>query len=314
MDTEQLKLFVDLARIRNFTRAARSNFLTQPAVSRRIQQLEEELGVRLFDRSRRRVLLSENGQVFLPYAREILSRLEAARHEMADTASKPMGRLRVAASPSIGLYILPSFLKKFIRMYPKIDLHVDYELPDEIYPGIESGEIDLGFVAYPSTRRDVVAVPFMTDTIVLICPPQHPLAKRKGIRLHDLLAYRFVLLPDRVPTGKAIHLALKRRGVQLQVLMEYDNFELIKRTVEMGLAISLVPRQVAAFEVKNKKLKAINVVDFQFLRPMAVVYRKGRIVTGAIQALFSILEAGHASTDITAAQTRDPNQLRGPGE
>jgi len=295
MDTGQLKLFLDLARVKNFTRAARDNFLTQPAVSRRIQQLESELGVRLFERSRRRVLLSENGRIFLPFARDILSKLEEARHEMLESDSKPVGRLRMAASPSIGLYALPVYLKKFIRLYPKVDLHVEYDLPDRIYAGIAAGELDLGVVAYPVSKPEVVSVPFVTDIIVLICSPQHPLARRSFVHLNDLRGQKFVLLPERLPTGKAIRLALRRLGVQLDVQMEYDNFELIKRTVEMGLGLSLVPRQVAELEVRNKKLKSLKILDFPFERPMAIIYRKGRIVSSPMRALISILNAQEAA-------------------
>lgn len=295
MDTEQLKLFLDLARVKNFTRAARNNFLTQPAVSRRIQQLESELGVRLFERTRRRVLLTENGGIFLPYAREILSKLEEARHDLLESDTKPVGRLRVAASPSIGLYALPAYLKKFIRQYPRIDLHVEYELPEEIYLGIASGEVDLGVVAYPIARPEVLSIPFQTDTIVLICAPNHPLARRNSVRLRDLRDEQFVLLPDRVPTGKAIRQALRRLGVRLQVRMEYDNFELIKRTVEMGSGLSLVPRQVAQMEVKNQKLKSLKILDFPLDRPLAIVYRKGRIVSKSMRAFIRILNAEEAA-------------------
>ncbi|MBZ5554474.1 MAG: LysR family transcriptional regulator [Acidobacteriia bacterium] len=294
MDTTQLKLFLDLARIKNFTRAARNNFLTQPAVSRRIQQLESELGVRLFERSRRRVLLSENGKLFLPYARDILSRLDEARQEMLDSESKPMGRLKVAASPSIGLYVLPSYLKKFIRRYPKIDLHVEYDLPDRIYASIAAGDLDLGVVAYPVARPEVASIPFVTDSIVLICAPHHPLARRSNVHLRDLLNQKFVLLPERLPTGKAIRQALRRLGVQLDIQMEYDNFELIKRTVEMGLGLSMVPRQVAELEVKNRKLRSLRVMDFPFERPLAIIFRKGRIISSSMHALLSILNSGEA--------------------
>ncbi|MBZ5534544.1 MAG: LysR family transcriptional regulator [Acidobacteriia bacterium] len=289
MDTAQLKLFLDLARIKNFTRAARNNYLTQPAVSRRIQQLESELGVRLFERSRRRVLLSENGRIFLPYARDILSRLDEAREEMRESESKPIGRLKVAASPSIGLYVLPSYLKRFIRLYPKIDLHVEYDLPDRIYASIAAGDLDLGVVAYPVSKPEVASIPFVTDTIVLICAPTHPLARRSSVHLKDLLGHKFVLLPERLPTGKAIRQALRRLGVQLDTQMEYDNFELIKRTVEMGLGLSMVPRQVAELEVKNKKLRTLKIMDFTFERPLAIIFRKGRIISSSMHALLSIL-------------------------
>jgi DNA-binding transcriptional LysR family regulator len=294
MDTSQLKLFVDLARLKNFTRAGRDNFLTQPAVSRRIQQLESELGVRLFERTRRRVLLSENGRIFLPYARDILQKLEESRHEMLESGSKPVGLLRIAASPSIGLYALPAYLKKFIRLYPKIDLHVEYELPDKIYSSIAAGDLDLGVVAYPVAKPDIVSVPFMIDTIVLICAPNHALARRKFVRLNDLIAEKFVLLPERVPTGKAIRQALRRLGAQLQIQMEYDNFELIKRTVEMGSGLALVPRQVAELEVKNKKLRSLKIIDFPFERPLAIIYRKGRTLSTPMHALISILIPGEA--------------------
>lgn len=295
MDTEQLKLFLDLARIKNFTRAARNNFLTQPAVSRRIQQLELELGVRLFERTRRRVLLTENGSIFLSYARDILSKLEEARHDLREGDSKPIGRLRVAASPSIGLYALPSYLKKFIRQYPRIELHVEYELPEGIYSSIANGEIDLGVVAYPVARPEIASLPFQTDTIVLICAPHHRLGTRHSVRLRDLLHEQFVLLPDRVPTGKAIRQTLRRMGIQLQIKMEYDNFELIKRTVEMGSGLSLVPKQVAQMEVKNQTLRSLKIPDFPLERPLAIVYRKGRIISKPMRAFIKILNAEEAA-------------------
>ncbi|MDD5541792.1 MAG: LysR family transcriptional regulator [Acidobacteriia bacterium] len=295
MDIEQLKLFVDLAHVKNFTRAGRNNFLTQPAVSRRIQQLEAELGARLFERSRRRVLLSENGRLFLPYARDVLARLEEARQQMQESEKKPVGRLRLAASPSIGLYMLPSYLRKFIRLYPKIELHVEYDLPDNIYSKIAGGEIDLGVVAYPVGKPEVVTLPFVTDTIVLICGPKHPFAKRPNVHLQDLHGQPFVLLPERVPTGKAIRQALRRMGVKLEVRMEYDNFELIKRTVELGATLSLVPRGVVDTEIRSNTLRCVKVSDFHFNRPMAIIYRKRRILTTPMRALIGVLNPAEAA-------------------
>lgn len=289
MDSLQLKLFLDLTRTRNFTKVAQKNHLTQPAVSIQIRRLEEELGVRLFERTNRRVGLTDAGRLFLPYASEMLRNLEEAKARLLERQDKVLGMIKVATTVSIGLYILSNYLKQFIKLYPNVDLHVEYQLPERIYDLLLSGETDLGVLAYFEKRRDLVSIPFMEDEVVIICSPQHVWAHKRRMNLAEIKDSDFIALAETTPTGKSILRRLKQMAIPVRVKMEYDNIEIIKKTVEMGLGIALVPRQSVIQEVKNHTLVSIRITDTPLERPLSIVYWKGKTLSKPMQAFIDIL-------------------------
>jgi DNA-binding transcriptional LysR family regulator len=288
----QLKLFLDLSTMKNFTKVSERNYLTQPAVSKQIQRLEEELGARLFERTKRKVILTEEGHLLVAYATDMLRKFDEIKSLFLERKGKVVGRLKIATTVSIGLYILPTYLKLFIKQFPHVDLHVEYQLPERIYDLLLSGESDLGIMAYPEKRNDIITIPFMDDEIVIICPPHHPWAHKKRVRLHQIKNHELIALDENTPTGKAIRQRLNELGIPVRLKMEYDNIEVIKKTVEMGLGISLVPRQSVVQEAKNHTLVSIRVSDMHFERPLTIVYWKGKLLSKTMQAFIDILTPG----------------------
>ncbi len=291
MDWTQLKLFIDLVRAKNFTKVAQNNFLTQPAVSCQIRRLEEELGVRLFERTNRRVGLTDEGRIFLPYANDVLRNLEEVKARFVEREGKVVGMLKIATTVSIGLYILPNYLKQFIKLFPSVDLHLEYQLPERIYDLLHNGEVDLGVVAYFENRRDLISIPFMEDEMVIICSPNHPWANKRRLAITEIKNSDFIALAETTPTGKSILRRLKQLGIHVRVKMEYDNIEIIKKSVEMGLGIALVPKQSVIQEAKNGTLASIRITDVPLERPLSVVYWKGKVLSKPMQSFIHILTA-----------------------
>jgi DNA-binding transcriptional LysR family regulator len=289
MELDQLKLFADLVREQSFTRVAERNFLTQPAVSLRIQKLEEELDVRLVERTTRKVIVTEEGRVLHEYAREILRLVEEARAALQERQGRMVGSVRLATVHSIGLHELPIFLKAFINRYPHVSLHVEYRVSDMVYQLVSEGDVDLGVIAYPEPRPHLVSIPFFEDELVVICNPDHPLASQKTARLRDLHDAPFIAFEEGIPTRRAIDAVLKRHGVRIRIRMQCDNIEVLKKMVEVGLGISVAPAFSVQQEVRLGTLCCLPISNYRFKRPLAIIHRKGKALSVPLQAFVDLL-------------------------
>jgi DNA-binding transcriptional LysR family regulator len=291
MELDQLKLFTDLVREQSFTKVAEKNFLTQPAVSLRIRNLEEELGTRLLERTTRKVLVTEEGRILYEYAREILSKAEEVKALLLERQDKIVGSVRLATVHSIGLHELPAYLKRYISNYPQVVLHIDYHTGDVVHRMVLDGDVDLGIVAYPEPKPNLVILPFLEDELIAICNDEHPWAKRETIRLQELHEQPFIAFDEGIPTRKAIDAVLGRRHIRINIKMQCDNIEILKRMVEVGLGISLVPRFSVQNEVRQGLLHCLPISDYCFKRPLALIHRKGKSLSRPMQAFVDILTA-----------------------
>jgi DNA-binding transcriptional LysR family regulator len=290
MDFDQLRLFVDLAREQSFTRVAERNGITQPAVSLSIQKLEDELGTKLLERTTRRVLVTDAGRILFDYALDILSKAEEVKGVLQERHERVLGNMRLAAIHSIGLYELPAMLREFIRRHSEVTLHIEYKLADEIYHSVADGTADLGLVAYPEQRSSLINVPFFEDEVVLICNTEHPLAARESVSLSDLHGLRFVAFESEIPTRKAIDAVMQRHGVRPDVCMECDNIEILKKMVEVGLGVSMVPLLSVREEARRRSLGVLHLRDVTIRRPLAIVHRKGKALARPQQAFLDLLK------------------------
>ncbi|MBV9868260.1 MAG: LysR family transcriptional regulator [Abitibacteriaceae bacterium] len=297
MELYQLKLFVDLAQTGNFTRVATENYVTQAAVTMQIRKLESELGVKLFHRTTRSVTLLEAGQRLLPYAREILQKVEEANIVVRDTKSEISGIVRIAAVHSIGLYELPPYIKTFLKKYPEVKLRIDYRTSEEIYPMLTDGEIDVGVVAYPCEMLRIECIPFLTDRLVLICPEDHPLASRRNIEMKELAGQNFVLFGGDTPTRRATDEVFAKNDVPINVRMECDNIEILKQMVEVGFGVALLPRQSVTRTDRAAGLRTVPLKDVTIERPLGILLLKNAPRFRAVRAFVEILKnSQHAST------------------
>jgi LysR family transcriptional regulator, transcriptional activator of the cysJI operon len=292
MELDQLKLFADLVREQSFTKVAEKNFLTQPAVSLRIRNLEEELGTRLLERTTRKVLVTEEGRILYEYARDILSKAEEVKTVLLERQDKIVGSVRLATVHSIGLHELPAYLKRYIRNYPQVVLHIDYHTGDVVHRMVQDGDVDLGIVAYPEPKPNLIVLPFLEDELVAICNEEHAFAGRETIPLQELHDQPFIAFDEGIPTRKAIDAVLARRHIRVNIKMQCDNIEILKRMVEVGLGVSIVPRFSVQNEVEQRLLHCLTISDYCFKRPLALIHRKGKSLSRPMQAFIDILTAG----------------------
>jgi DNA-binding transcriptional LysR family regulator len=185
------------------------------------------------------------------------------------------GSLRVATVYSVGLHALPPVVKQFLAAHPQVNVRVEYIRTDRVYAACLDGTIDLGIVAQPLRRAQIDIIPLRPEPLVLVCSPEHRLARRRKIALSQLEGEPFVAFDRNVPTRKAIDRVLKEHGVKVSIVTEFDNIETIKRSVEAGLGVSIVPHNCVRNEAKARTLVPIKFEDGPYTRTIGVIHRKG---------------------------------------
>ncbi len=290
MQIESLKVFCDLAETESFTKAAQINGVTQSAVSQQISSLERQFKSLLIERSKKRFRLTREGEVLYDYSKKIIAMYESLHSKLQEIKDIISGTIRLTTIYSVGLHDLPPYIKKFLKSYPTVNVHVEYRRANQVYEDVMSNVVDLGIVAYPARDNRLETVPLRKDPLALICHPQHPFARLKGIRLKALQGQRFVGFEADIPTRRALDRILREHGVQVQLAMEFDNVETVKRAVEIDAGISIVPISTVTQEVAKQTLAAVKIEDGEFFRPLAVVYKKNKVLSPAMKEFISLLK------------------------
>jgi DNA-binding transcriptional LysR family regulator len=290
MQIESLKVFCDLAETESFTKAAQINSVTQSAVSQTISALERQFKSLLIERSKKNFRLTPEGEVLYDFSKRILQGYDALHSKLQELEGVISGNIRVATIYSIGLHVLPPYLKKFLKAYPTVNVHVEYRRPDQVYEDVLGNVVDLGLVAYPVRDAKLEIIPLRKDPLVLICHPQHPFAKQGGIKLKALSGQRFVGFEPDIPTRKALDKIFKDYGVSVEHVMQFDNVETVKRAVEIDSGVAIVPQATIKQEVANQTLAAIDLEDEDFYRPLALFYKKARVLSPAMKKFIGVLK------------------------
>src|SRR3984885_313350 len=186
MQIESLKVFCDLAETESFTKAAQINGITQSAVSQQISALERTFKSLLIERSKKKVRLTREGQTLYEYSKQIIQTYESLHSKLQELKDIISGTIRVATIYSIGLHDLPPYIKRFMKSYPTVNVHVEYRRANQVYEDVLSNVVDLGLVAYPSRDQKLDVIPLRKATLVLICHPTHAFAKQKDVKLKAL--------------------------------------------------------------------------------------------------------------------------------
>jgi len=293
VDLDALRLFVDLAETKSFSKTAGKHFVSQSAVSQRVRALEQELGHRLVERGKGRpgAHFTEAGERTLLHARDILSRADSLRRELADLASEVGGALNVATVYSIGLHALTPAVTTFLRQYPQVNLHLEYLRTDRIYEALLNGAIDCGIVACPRERAGVDILPLLDEPMVIVARPEHVFAKERTIAPERLHGLPFVAFDPDIPTRHLIDAYLSEHGVSVKVSQAFDNIETIKRVVEIGLGVSIVPEPTIEREVRDGTLIARPLASTPLTRPTGVLLPRGRTRSRALEQFLTALTA-----------------------
>jgi LysR family transcriptional regulator, transcriptional activator of the cysJI operon len=290
MQIESLKVFCDLAETESFTKAAQINGVTQSAVSQQISSLERQFKSLLIERSKKKFRLTREGQVLYDFSKQIIQTYDGLHSKLQEIKDIISGTIRVATIYSIGLHDLPPYIKKFLKDYPTVHVHVEYRRANQVYEDVLSNVVDLGLVAYPvkDTKLEIVAL--RKDPMVLICHPQHPFAKQKAIKLKAIADHKFVGFEPDIPTRKALDKVLKEQNVEVKTVMEFDNIETVKRAVEIDAGISIVPLGTIGQEISKQTLAAVPIEDAEMFRPLAAIYKKGKVLSPAMRQFINILK------------------------
>jgi len=290
---ETLKTFCDLVDSGSFSKAARQNFVSQSAVSQQLRALETHYGRRLLERGPGRPLvLTEAGRLLYSEGKDILERFRALDHRLRNDSQAISGTVRVATVYSVGLHALPPFVKQFLATHPQVNVRVEYSRTDRVYEACLDGTIDLGIVAQPSRRARIEVIPLRPEPLVLVCSPEHRLARRRKVPLGQLEGEPFVAFERNVPTRKAIDRILKEHRVSVSIVTEFDNIETIKRSVEAGLGVSIVPQNSVKNEAKARTLVPIEFADGPYTRSIGVIHQKGRELGPTAEAFLRLVTAG----------------------
>jgi LysR family transcriptional regulator, transcriptional activator of the cysJI operon len=290
MQIESLKVFCDLAETESFTKAAQINQITQSAVSQQVSALERTFRSLLIERSKKKFRLTREGEILYDFAKQLINTYDSLFNKLQEVRDIVGGNIRVSTIYSIGLHDLPPYLKKFLKSYPNVNVHVEYRRSNQVYEDVLGNADDLGLVAYPTKDAKLEIIPLRKDKMVVITHPKHALAKSENLSYKDLADQKFIAFEPDIPTRKAIDKALKEANVEVDTVMEFDNIETVKRAVEIDAGIAIVPHTTVLQEVAKHTLEAIELENGALARPLAVIHKKNKVLSPAMRQFINTLK------------------------
>lgn len=291
MHLRSLKIFCDVVRQRSFSRAAQENGISQSGASQTVHQLEQRLGVKLIDRSKRPFVLTPEGEVYYDGCRSLVERYIALEDKVRTLHREVAGRVRVASIYSVGLHHMNRSIQAFMSQHPKANVRLEYLHPNRVYEAVESDKADLGLVSYPRASRNINALDWRTEPMVLVCPPHHRLAGLAEVDLHDLDEEAMVGFDEGLVIRHEIDRVLGTYRVEVRVVMEFDNIETIKRAIEIGTGVGLLPAPTVCREVESGTLVAVPLSSEELVRPLGIIYRRGKELSSTAKRFIDLLRS-----------------------
>ncbi|MBI3695512.1 MAG: LysR family transcriptional regulator [Acidobacteria bacterium] len=291
MTLENLKIFKDIAQTKRISRGAALNGISQSAASQLIQHLERDLGVELFDRSKRPLALTAAGRLYYDACRDILRRYEQAAAEIAALQAEACGSVRLACIYSIGLHEMARRTAEFHQLHPTARVHLEYLRPDKVYEAVLSDQTDLGMLSYPTQSRELKVIPWRQEKMILVLNPSHALAGREWVEPKELEGARFVSFDEDLAIRKALDRFLRGCGVTVERVLQFDNIQMIKEAVAAGSGISILPEPTVVDEVGQKRLVTAAIRGADLKRPVGIIYRKGKKLSPTAQQFLEFLRS-----------------------
>ncbi len=280
MDFDQLHTFLEIVRLKSFSKAAQTCFRTQPAISAQVRQLEQELRADLFERFGSRISLTTAGKVFAEYAEQMLDLRRRLQDAIGELERNPRGELVIAANEATCIYVLPEVFAGYQKLFPAIQLQVDRSYGARVVEAVMENTADFGLTQLPVQEKRLQVVPIYSDEIRLIVPGRHALAKCPAVSAAELVGHA-LLLPKSGTTRTRLNAWLEPVEDELTVSMELDSTEMIKRFVMAGVGLSFLAESNCRDEVAAGKLAAIRLAPEPMLRRLALIYRKDKALSKA---------------------------------
>jgi len=285
MDTQALAAFVEVAESGSFSRAGDTLHLSQPAISKRIAALEEQLRAPLFDRVGRKIGLTDAGRALLPYAKRVLQDIEDGRRALSHLSGKIGGRLSIGTSHHIGLHRLPSVLRAFTHKFPDVDLDIHFMDSEVACQQVLAGKLELGVVTLPSEPLPhLESRKVWPDPLDVVVAPSHPLSKRRKVTLRQLAEYPAVMPDEATYTHRIVRAALQKLGVAPRVRLATNYLETLKMLAGIGLGWSVLPRSML-----DRSLRPLSIPELKLKRELGAVWHERRTLSAAARALLDVL-------------------------
>lgn len=298
MDLDQLHTFLEIVRLKSFSKAAQTCYRTQPAISAQVRQLEQELNTTLFERLGTRIALTAAGKIFAEYAEQILQLRKRAQDVINELDRVPRGEIMIAANEATCIYVLPAVFSKYKELFPNVQLHVDRSYGSRVVSAVLDNMADFGITQLPVQDKKLQVVKIHSDEISLLVAAKHPFASRPHVTAQDLISQQ-LLLPKSGTTRARLNSWLEPVEHELQVSMELDSTEMIKQFVLAGLGVSFLAASHCAEEVAANKLAVISLAPEPMIRRLALIYRRDKSLSKAALGFIQVI--------IDNAVARDPS-------
>jgi len=282
-------MFCDVVQQRSFSKAAAAHDVSQSAASQAVHLLEKQLGTLLIDRSKRPFELTPAGEVYYDGCRELLKGYREIEDRILKMRDRVVGTVRVAAIYSVGLLQMDRYVKRFNEKYPEVKVRLEYVHPDEVYEQVLTDEADLGLVSFPRERGEITRELWQEQPMVLVVPPGHRLAGKSEVSAAELNGENFIGFTTELPIRKEMDRWFKRSKLSVNIVHEFDNIENIKRAVEVGSGVAVLPVPTVRREVESGTLFTISLSDVHWVRPLGIVHKRHKSLSTAVQKFIEML-------------------------
>lgn len=279
-----------MAANRSVTRGAAHQGISQSAASQHLREVEERLGVMLFDRSKRPLALTAAGKLYYELARDVLKREEDFLLELEKLKQRVDGAVRVASIYSVGLSQMSRVQAEFAARYPRAELHVEYMRPDKIYEAVRADAVDLGLVSYAEASRELAVIPWRREEMAVALPPGHRLAQWEVLRPADLNGEDYVGFDEDLPIRRVQDRFFREHGVGVKLTMHFDNIQMIKEAVAVGSGLSILPARTMQAEIEQGRLAAVPLDAPELVRPLGILHRRRKKLNRAVRSFLGMLE------------------------
>src|SRR5579859_1016200 len=286
----QLRTFKTVADVNSFSLAAQRLRLSQPSVSYQVKELEDTLGLPLLDRLGKRVHLTEAGTMLYGYARRMLDVLDEAALAAEEMRGIKRGTLRVGASTTVGVYLLPAALGAFKKLHPGLVISLELGTRAHVQEQVLRNELDLAVVGPALKDPELAVLPFLTDELIVVVPAGHSLSGKRGLTLKDLAREPFIMREAASGSRSSLEKAARKVGARLTVAMELGSNGAIKHAVESGLGLAVLSRYACALELSGGRLVELDVRGFPIRRDWHIVHLKKRRLPSSVREFIDFLK------------------------
>ena len=285
-----VEIFCEVANRRSFSKAAEIRHVAQSSASEAVHSLEKRLGTKLIDRSKRPLELTTAGRVYFDGCKKMLGSFRRVEERIRQIKNEVAGRVRVAAIYSVGLLQMDTYIKRFRALYPEVRVDLEYLHPDEVYARIHEDEAELGIVSFPRDGGEVRCIPWEEQEMILVVPRQHRLANRRLVSWGELDGEDYIAFTRELKIRRKVDQWLRHEKVSVNVVHEFDNIEVVKRAIEIGVGVAVLPQPTVKRELRRKVLRGIRMKPGIRYRPLGIVHRRHRSLSAAAAKFVGVLQ------------------------